>query len=153
SDATYPVALTAEGKLRGVALKVKGGGGGLLRLVDESTPYPLRLEGSLGDSRAKVAGTVTGVGGPANLDADMTISGSNLAPLGDVLHLSLPATKPFSVAGRLERRGDDWRFRQVKGKVGASDLGGDFSVNIGGQRPMIEARLQSKNLDIADLGG
>jgi uncharacterized protein involved in outer membrane biogenesis len=96
---------------------------------------------------------MTGLATVQDVDVDMTLSGSNMAPLGEVLKLSLPHTKPYSLAGKLERRGAVWRFYKTRGKVGASDLGGDFTVRTDGDKPVLTATLNSKSLDIADLGG
>jgi hypothetical protein len=152
-DPVYGTDIAAKGRVRGVPLNMKGASGGLLRLMDEHTPYPIRLEGTLGDARASAKGTLTGVIGNVNLDAEMTISGGNLAPLGDVLKISLPHTKPYKLSGQLERRGPKWSFSKFRGVVGRSDLGGDFNVDTAGERPVLTADLHSKLMDIADLGG
>ena len=149
----YAIDVVAEGRLRGVPLKVKGGSGALLMLMDATTPYPLHLEGTLGDARGSAKGTVTGIWGLNGVDMQLTLAGGNLAPLGDVLAISLPHTKPYKLSGQLERRGDDWSFRKFRGTVGNSDLGGDFSVNTAGERPVLDAKLSSGSLDVADLGG
>ena len=151
-EKVYATDVIAEGRVRNVPLKVKGGSGGLLLLMDETTPYPLHLEGTLGDARVSAKGTVTGIWGLQSVDVNMTLSGGNLAPLGDVLAISLPQTKPYKLSGMLERRGTDWTFRKFRGTVGKSDLGGDFSVTTAGVRPVLNARLNSNSLDIADLG-
>lgn len=153
NEEIYGLKVTATGKVRGVPLNVKGDSGALLKIMDEVTPYPVRLEGTLGDSRFSARGTLTGVATQQELDVDMTFTGGNLAPLGEVLRLSLPHTKPYKLSGALQRRGTNWNFKQVRGQVGASDLGGDVTVATGGARPKFTANLHSKSLDIADLGG
>jgi len=153
NEETWGMKIAAAGRVRGVALKLTGDSGGLLQIMDEQKPYPIRLQGTLGESNLAVNGTLTGVATVQDLDVEMTISGSNMAPLGEVLKLSFPHTKPFRLSGRLERRGPEFRFLRTKGTVGQSDLGGDFTVRTDGDRPLLTANLQSKNLDIADLGG
>jgi uncharacterized protein involved in outer membrane biogenesis len=153
NEEIYGLKVSATGRVRGVPLNVKGDSGALLKIMDEVTPYPVRLEGTLGDSRFSARGTLTGVATQQSLDVDMTLTGGNLAPLGEVLKLSLPHTKPYRLSGALQRRGTDWNFKQVRGQVGASDLGGDVTVATGGTRPKFTANLHSKSLDIADLGG
>jgi uncharacterized protein involved in outer membrane biogenesis len=153
NDPVYATDLVAKGRVRGVPLNMKGASGGLLLLADDKTPYPIRLEGTLGDARATAKGTLTGVIGDVNLDAAMTISGGNLAPLGDVLKISLPHTKPYKLSGQLERRGPKWAFSKFRGSVGRSDLGGDFVVDTSGERPRLTADLNSRLMDVADLGG
>jgi uncharacterized protein involved in outer membrane biogenesis len=153
AEQVYTIALSADGRVRGVPLKVKGASGGLLSIADEHTPYPVRLEGTLGDARATAEGTLTGIAGMETVDVKMTLAGGNLALLGDSLKISLPHTKPYKLSGKLERRGPLWTFRQFQGSVGKSDLGGDLSVSTAGGRPLLTAQLHSKSLDVADLGG
>lgn len=153
ADPVYTLDLSADGRVRGVPLKVKGASGGLLSVADDQTPYPIRLAGTLGDAHATAEGTLTGLAGMQTVDVKMTLSGGNLAPLGDALKISLPHTKPYKLSGMLERRGPLWTFRQFQGSVGKSDLGGDFSVRTAGERPLLTAQLHSKSLDVADLGG
>jgi len=153
AEQVYTIDLSADGRVRGVPLKVKGASGGLLSVADEQTPYPIRLAGTLGDAHATAEGTLTGLAGMQTVDVKMTLSGGNLAPLGDTLKISLPHTKPYKLSGTLERRGPLWTFRQFRGSVGKSDLSGDFSVNTAGERSLLTAQLHSKSLDIADIGG
>lgn len=149
----YGMKVAAQGRVRGVPLKVTGDSGGLLQLMEEARPYPIRLKGTLGESRVSAVGTMTGLATVQDIDVDMTLSGSNMAPLGEVLKLSLPHTKPYTLAGKLERRGPVWKFYRTQGKVGESDLGGDFTVDTGRQKTLLTADLRSRNLDIVDLGG
>src|SRR5262249_35388111 len=97
--------------------------------------------------------TVTGLGEPGKLAARLTLAGNDLAVLGDALTISLPATAPYRLSGRLQREGDQWRFGDFRGTVGASDLGGEFNVDLGKKRPLLGGKLHSKLLDITDLGG
>ena len=51
------------------------------------------------------------------------------------------------------KSGDAWRYDEFRGTVGASDLRGSFKADMSGKRPLVEAKLNSNLLDIADLGG
>jgi hypothetical protein len=46
-----------------------------------------------------------------------------------------------------------WTFRKFAGRVGNSDLAGDFGVDRGQTPQLITADLNSRNLDMKDLGG
>ena len=152
-DATYGLRLAAQGRVKGTSLKAGGVSGGLVTLMDESRAYPLKLEGSIGDARFAIDGTVTGLARLARIDARLSISGSDLAKLGDALRISLPATAPYKLAGRLQRRDQQWGFVAFRGTVGASDLEGEFNVDTGKERPALGGQLHSRLLDIKDLGG
>jgi len=152
NEKVWGMKVSATGRVRGVPFKLSGDSGGLLQIMDEHKPYPIRLSGTLGKSKASAEGTLTGVATLQDLDVDMTVSGDNMAPLGEVLKLSLPHTKPYQLAGRLERRGPEWRFIKTRGKVGSSDLAGTLQVDMNGDRPVMTGDLKSKVLDLADLG-
>ena len=98
-------------------------------------------------------GPVTGLATLATIDARLSLAGGDLAKLGDALRISLPATSPYKLAGQLHRQGDEWRFANFTGTVGESDLGGEFTVDMGKDRPVLGGKLHSKLLDIKDLGG
>jgi uncharacterized protein involved in outer membrane biogenesis len=153
SDAIYSLRVAALGRVTGTQLKASGASGGLLTLVDESKAYPLKLEGTVADAKFSVDGTVAGLATLGAIDARLSLSGGNLAKLGDALHISLPATSPYKLTGRLQREDKFWRFSGFTGTVGASDLGGEFTVDLGKERPVLGGKLHSRLLDIKDLGG
>ncbi len=153
ADAVYSLKIAAHGRVKGANLKASGASGGLLTLLDESTAYPLKLQGTVADAKFTVDGQVTGLATLATIDARLSLAGGDLAKLGDALRISLPATSPYKLAGQLHRQGDEWRFANFTGTVGASDLGGEFTVDMGKDRPVLGGKLHSKLLDIKDLGG
>ncbi len=153
SDETYGMAFSAQGRLKGYSVKARGASGGLLTLMDQSTAYPLKMDATFGDAKASFNGTVTGLATLSRIEARLTLAGSDLAKLGDALRISLPGSAPYKLNGRLLRENDLWRFSDFRGTVGSSDLGGEFSVDMGTRRPTLGGKLNSKLLDIKDLGG
>jgi uncharacterized protein involved in outer membrane biogenesis len=85
------------------------------------------------------------------VQADMKMSGDDLADLYLLTGLALPNTPPYKISGRLQRDGTRVVFNNVQGKVGDSDVHGDLSVETSGVRPRLNAKLASKTLDIDDL--
>jgi uncharacterized protein involved in outer membrane biogenesis len=151
----YGLDFAALGRAKGVPFNVKGSGGGLLQLADTDEPYALRLQGTLGDAQVGFEGSITGLATLTALNANVLIAGKNLETLGDALRISLPQTKPYRLNGRLEHAGSVWKLSGFRGTVGKSDLNGDLSVDTADKlpRPLLQANLNSKNLDLADLGG
>jgi uncharacterized protein involved in outer membrane biogenesis len=45
-----------------------------------------------------------------------------------------------------------WRVNDLTGRVGDSDLSGQFSVDTGKARPFLKADLRTNSLDFDDLG-
>jgi len=64
----------------------------------------------------------------------------------------LPKSPPYSIEGHLKRSGEHTRYEDFKGKVGSSDLAGTLSFDQRSERPLLKAKLQSRVLDMKDLG-
>ena len=153
NDDKYGLAFSGKGRLVGIQLAASGTGGALLTLLDERTPYPLRLKSTIGATSVNLDGNVYGLATLRGVDANFTIAGKNLATLSDPLRIVLPATAPYKLTGHLERRGQVWHFERFHGAIGRSDLEGNFSIDHAGARPFLRGTLKSALLDIADLGG
>jgi len=153
SSEPYGIGVQAQGRVKGIPVTLKGAGGGLLTLIEEDSPYPLKLDGSAGGAQLSFEGKITGLAALSRIDGRLSLAGRDLALLGDALKIALPHTAAYKLAGNLKRHGTGWRFTGFRGIVGSSDLSGDFHVNTNAVRPVINAKLASHNLDIADLGG
>jgi AsmA family protein len=142
-----------EGKLRGIKLSIRGTGGAPHTLLDQSTPFPLKLEGAVGNGRISFDGTVTGLPNPSAIDAAITASGRNIAVLARTLKLAAPDTAPYKLKGQLGLGGKTWSLSGISGTVGSSDLRGNVSVDLANGRPMLTGKFESRELDIGDLAG
>jgi uncharacterized protein involved in outer membrane biogenesis len=143
-----------EGKYSGMPFKAEGHAGHMLSIRDQDTPFPIKGELKIGDTAAKLDGTITGLVGFKGIDLNFDqISGKTMADLYWIIGLAFPETSAYKVSGRLMRTDGVWRFEKFAGKVGESDLSGTFQVDTGKQkRPFMEADLTSKVLNLADLG-
>ncbi|MBK1685436.1 AsmA family protein [Rhodoferax fermentans] len=146
------LSFSATGQFKGLPLKAQGSGGPVLALRDTSQPYPLKLTASLGPTQVQVDGTVTGLLAFSAVDMQMALSGGSLEQLYPLLGIAFPGTRAYSVAGHLWHVGQRWRFEKFSGRFGASDIAGFVEVTTGGQRPVLNAVLNSRLLALADLG-
>ena len=147
-----PLRINAKGQLQGEPFGLKVEAGSMLTLRDEDKPYPLDLDVRVGKTHAAVNGNIDRPLALRGLDINLLVEGPNLAALYPVLSLPLPDTPPYKLSGLLQHRGTVWGFKGFDGRVGDSDLAGDFNVDIGGERPKIIADLSSQKLDFDDLG-
>jgi AsmA family protein len=143
----------AFGRYQGQRVEAEGTGGSMLRLADTEAPYPLDGRFQVGATKGTVAGTITGLAMMAAVDLKLDFGGETLSELFPLLHVALPPTPPYRIAGRLIRENAWWRFHDFDGRVGDSDLSGDVDVTYGNGRSRIEATLASQVLDLDDLGG
>lgn len=157
STATAPpgaagVSFSAQGQYKGQPLKAQGKGGPVLALRDESTPYPLSVDLSVGPTGVKAEGSITGLLKLAAIDMRLAVRGDSLDQLFPLLGIALPATRSYATEGQLTHSGHTWNYEKFSGRIGNSDMAGTVTVDTGGTRPALKAELASKLLDIADLG-
>jgi uncharacterized protein involved in outer membrane biogenesis len=146
------VQFSAKGRYKGMAMAAKGSGGPVLALADEDTPYPLNLQASIGQTSAQAQGTITSLVHFTAVDLKVALRGASLGELYPIIGIALPDTHRYSTEGHLLHKDAVWRYEQMAGKIGASDVAGTVQVDLGGDRPFLTGEIASKLLDIADLG-
>ena len=147
------VRLNGEGTFEDKPFRLDLTAGSLLQLRESSQPYPIHVDALIGDTKGTIQGTMSDPVEMQGLDIRMDISGPDLAQLFPIVGIPLPSTPPYKLAGRLERDGQRWRFTDMKGRVGDSDMSGDLALDTGGDRPKLTAELVSTKLDFDDLAG
>jgi uncharacterized protein involved in outer membrane biogenesis len=148
------VEFKAQGKWKGMALKSAGHSGHVLSIRDQAAPFPVKGELRIGETSAKLEGTLTGIVGFKGIDLQFErIAGKSMDDLYDIIGLAFPATSPYRLSGRLHRTDGVWLFEDFNGKVGESDLAGTIRVETGpGKRPFMKGEVTAKVLNFADLG-
>jgi uncharacterized protein involved in outer membrane biogenesis len=124
-----------------------------LALQGKTLPYRVDLHARAGETYAHVSGTLAEPLQMQDVTVNLDLRGPDLAKLYDLVGLPLPMTPPYALSGRLERRGNQFSYRDFTGTVGDSDLSGNATVALRGKRPQLTAVLRSKVLDFDDLGG
>lgn len=142
---------SAHGQYKGLALKAQGSGGPVLGLRDESSPYPLKADFSVGDTGVKVSGSITSLLKFSAMDLQLDLRGKNLAQLFPLLGIAFPTTNSYATKGHLQHSATSWRYDKFSGHIGASDVAGNLQINTGGKRAALQAQLTAKVLDLADL--
>jgi uncharacterized protein involved in outer membrane biogenesis len=152
SKADAGVRFVATGKYKGLPLVAKGTGDSVLALRDESTPYGLSLDATVGQTRILAEGQVTSLIRFSAIDMQLALSGNNLNQLFTLTGIALPATRDYVAQGHLVRKGNTLRYDAFSARVGTSDLVGWWQVKTGGTRPLLSADLVSNQLTLEDLG-
>ncbi|MGC3981115.1 MAG: AsmA family protein [Steroidobacteraceae bacterium] len=143
----------AKGKYLDLDTEAQGEVGAISSLADLEGRYPIQLAGHVGKTRMQAQGVVIKPLQLEGLDMKFELSGGSLADLFPLIGVPLPATEPYSVSGKLTQSASLWDLPQFAGKIGNSELHGQFSVDRGAQPQFIKANLQSDNLDLKDLSG
>lgn len=151
-DGSAGLHFRASGHYRKEAVEIDGRGASLLTLVDQGDPYPLKVEATVGKTKARFDGAVVNPAKLERVEGDFAIEGDNLERLYRIVGVTLPATPPYRLAGRLTGQGATWKLDGFEGGMGDSDVAGDFAIDLGPEPPVLRARLVSKLLDLDDLG-
>jgi AsmA protein len=141
-----------SGTYQGQAVSGSGHTGQVLSVRDEENPFPIKAEMKVGDVQLGVDGNITGLVGLKRIDTQIRLSGRSLSDLYEIINVALPQTPQYATQGRLVREGTVVRYENFTGKVGSSDIAGTLQVDTGGNRPFMQGDLQSKVIDLADLG-
>lgn len=152
ADGSHDLRFSASGTLRGQLLEASGSSAPLLRLRDESLPVPFALKGTIARTAVSLEGAVSGLENFSRADLRYDVRGPSLKRLGPLFGVALPETAPYRVSGRLIHSGKRWETTDLKGRSGGSDIAGRVLVLQGSPRPRLEARLESRLLDMKDLG-
>jgi uncharacterized protein involved in outer membrane biogenesis len=142
--------LDGDGTLNSEAFKLAASGGPLIA-VKRDRPYPFRMDVRAGATHAVLDGRILRPFDMTGMDGTLTISGPDLARLYDLTGIIMPKTPPYNLSGQFQRAGDLYRFWQMTGTVGASDLSGQMAVDKINGRRKLTADLVSQSLNFPDL--
>ena len=149
---TTPVEFSGSGRLRNQPFTIEGAAASVLALEHQQRPYALNVSARAGATSARFQGTII----PArvdNVDGLLTLQGRDLSELYPMIPIPMPWTPPYRLSGQLKHNSHVWTFDRFNGKVGKSDVAGNFAFDHSPQPPRIEADVVSQWLDYKDLGG
>jgi AsmA family protein len=143
--------LSGAGTLNGNKFLADVHGGALIH-VDETKPYDFSADIRSGTTHVVADGHLTR---PFHLNsfwATTTFSGPSMADLYYLTGLVFPSTPPYRLSGTVTRDGAIYRFTNLAGIVGESDLHGAMDVDTAQTPTFLRARFASKQLRFVDLG-
>ncbi len=153
ADQPSQIVATANGTYAKQPITAQFTGGALLSLRDESQPYPLNLQVENGPTKISLVGTIKDPLAFAGADLKLDLAGPDMSLLLPLTGVAIPKTPVYRITGNLDYEKGLIKFNGMTGKVGSSDLAGDLHVDTGPARPVLTADLQSKLVDLRDLGG
>jgi uncharacterized protein involved in outer membrane biogenesis len=116
-------------------------------------PSPVQVQFRLGETRARMNGTLGQGPQLTGLTAQVAIQGSDPARLSAFLPISLPSLPTYRLEGRLLRNGTAWMLKDFKALIGDSDLAGDLALDTSGQRLVLHGDLRSQIFAVDELTG
>lgn len=152
----YQFAWTATGTYQDAAVDGSGKTGAVLALQRTDEPFPVQARVHIDSSKIALVGTLTDPMHLGALNLRVWFAGSSMAKLYPILGIALPDTPPFATEGHLSAelhaQGSRYTYRDFKGRIGDSDVGGNLEVVTGGPRMKLSGDLHSQLLRFADLG-
>lgn len=153
ADAAPTIDIAGKGLWKGSDFNVRGIAESPLELRDTDRPYHFDMHLVAGATRAHAEGRLVNPLGLGDFKLQLAIAGKSLGDLYPLLRIPAPPTPAYALKGMLSRTGVAWRYDQVAGKVGSSDLAGWINIDPGRHPAKITASLLSNHMDIADMGG
>lgn len=143
--------LAGDGSMNGYPFKLDLTGAPLLN-VRRDRPYAFQADVRAGATRIRADGAIRRPFDLSYFEADVRASGADLANLYYLLGLTLPNTPPYNLTGTVNRTGTRYTMTNINGRVGDSDLSGQFEVSRQrNDRPFFEGAFRSRSLDFDDL--
>lgn len=145
------LSLKGDGSINGQPFDLSATGDPLIT-AESHKPYTVASDIRAGRTKVKSRITITKPFDLGSVVADLSASGDDLADLYYLSGLALPNTAPYTVSGHLQRSGTLLKLTHFKGTLGNSDIHGTMSIETAAVRPVLDADLATRLLDIKDLG-
>lgn len=143
--------LAGEGEINNRPFTIDLSGAPLLN-VRRDRPYPFLADVRAGGTHLTANGAIRRPFDFAVWQADIEVSGPDLADLYPLTGLTLPNTPPYSVSGLLERDRNSYGMPRITGRIGDSDVRGAFTaLTQADDRLLFEGDFRSNSLDVDDL--
>ena len=152
ADATIgsQLGFTGDGTVRGTPFTARGA-----LLSPDATvsggENKLTLHVDAAHNAIDVAGTLPGLTAIENVPLAVKARGRDLDELLGIIGVAIPHTRRYALTATLVQSGDDYRFTNLAGRFGDSDLAGKFTVTAKEPRTYIWADLRTRSLDIVDI--
>jgi AsmA family protein len=152
SNTSYTTRYDFKGKYKGAAFTGDALTGDVLSFQESDIPFPIKGNLRASTTRVSVEGTVADLVNISAIDVKLQIAGDTLASLYPFLLLPLPASPAYDFQGRLQQKGNRYAIEDLRGKIGSTDIAGSGAYVKQQPRPLLTAKLNSRLLNIADLG-
>ena len=121
-------------------------------LRDDSMPYPLKIDATIGRTTLYAAGNVTSLTQFSAVDLQLALRGDSLGQLYPLLGFALPETPAYATKRPSAARGKTMALRKFTAHIGQSDMAGTLRVDTAAKRPFLQGDVVFQVLHLADLG-
>jgi len=128
-------------------------GGSIVGFQDAERPWPIDARIQNGPTRGRLVGNLRNPLALEGADVRLELAGPDMSLLRPLTGVPIPRTPRYQVAGKLDYADERFRFTEIQGQVGNTDLTGTLTVDPRGAKPEVMAELNSRRVDMADLAG
>ena len=111
----------------------------------------LEMQAKAANNIIDISGTLPSLADIEGVPLATRARGRNAADLMGIIGVVIPQTRKYQLTAKLVKQGRYYRFTDMTGSFGASDIAGKFTVDMGKARVHIDADLATKTLDIIDV--
>ncbi len=151
-DTSSPLAVKTVAEYNDIPISIEATLGALQALLGNE-PYPVEMSVEAAGALVTAKGAIERPMEGAGLSLDINAKAASLASLSDLAGAELPPLGPLEVAGRVSDGEGVYRLEDLKATIGGSDVSGELSVLLTGDRPKLSAQFVSTHLDLTDLTG
>ena len=128
---------------------IKGRIGQLSGILSPEEKWPLQLKARAFETSASIEGEIQDPLSAKGIDLRLNIDGKDLAQFEKITGEPLPVKGPFRLSGHIKSPSvDTVQVSDLLVVLGESQVQGTININRSGRRPRIEARLNSRQLDL-----
>lgn len=138
--------LNLQASHEGLPIQLQGSIGSMTQML-ASGPYPLSLEAEIGSAVAQIEGRIEQPQQLAGIQAELDFEAGSLADFNEAADLDWPAIGPLTVRGDLSGGPDQFVIKPFSVRLAKSDLAGEIQLVLSEERPAINARLESEQLN------
>jgi AsmA family protein len=150
--AEMPLSFTSKGTWEKETFTAKGRTGNVLFLsAPLQNPFPLEIDAAAGATTLRARGAIASLATLDGANAVFDLKGRNLSDLYKLVGVVLPSTPQYTLHGQVTKRGESWQVKDIRGKLGNTDLAGELAFDRAQKVPHLAGKLKSNWLDFADL--
>ena len=127
--------------------------GQLAQLASGGGRYPVDLTLSAADTTASLQGALDQTAPDLRPDLEVTVEGRRLADLNPLVGAKLPDAGPFRLTTRVRGEAKGYVLSGLQAKLGESDLSGEATLKMTGDRPALSGAFTSARIDLPQLLG
>ncbi len=151
AQAGKAVALNLNGTIDTTPIHIAIQGMELVNYVGKPRKFPITIRVEAAETSVDFTGKLAMPISKKDLSLDMTIQGTKLNSLNQLLRVDLPPLGPYSVKAKFFMQEQGYELSDMKIQVGSSDLAGNMKLNMDGDKPEADVQLVSSLLQIDDF--